>query len=281
MAFSAANGRGLGRRLGARPWPFVKPSRSWRSATGSSPGAQRPLEPPFVDTRARSSELPAAGGSAALGKWRHRALRATSPINAVNRLADVRQTLTDALDSAASVIATAEADDLRVHRVRRDLKCAAALIPLFAPSVGRATKAARRMVRSVHQSLGSARDVAAMQMTLRRLDVSDASKAALAALIETRRRTTSRSPDDRLQQAESLRSLALEAKAWRVEGPENALALKTIESAYRTARRLGRKAFKRGHPEELHRLRRRVIALGHRLEVWSPADEARNRQFSR
>jgi len=208
-------------------------------------------------------------------------LRATSPINAVNRLADVRQTLTDALDSAASVIATAEADDLRVHRVRRDLKCAAALIPLFAPSVGRATKAARRMVRSVHQSLGSARDVAAMQMTLRRLDVSDASKAALAALIETRRRTTSRSPDDRLQQAESLRSLALEAKAWRVEGPENALALKTIESAYRTARRLGRKAFKRGHPEELHRLRRRVIALGHRLEVWSPADEARNRQFSR
>jgi CHAD domain-containing protein len=194
------------------------------------------------------------------------------------RLADLRRALVEVLTSAAGHIEHSQDGERHVLRARTRLKRAEALAAAFEPSLKkRDALRAHKTIRRARRGLGATREATVLIETLRSLGLSPAGVATLIPASDS----PSAEPHHSARDAHALRILAMRAAAWPV-GPRGARrAAETIAAAYRTARRLGPKAFKSRDVDDLHDLRRRTIALAVQLAHWSEPDEKRAQAFRR
>lgn len=171
----------------------------------------------------------------------------------------------------------ARLDDDAVHRVRKDLKRARAILRLLRPALGRRRfRAVNLALRDAGRALAGRRDTRVLVETLQRLteegNLTAAGLEPLAARLRADWKAASGSGDRTPARtaAARIRTAAAELRAARVRGDWPVLA-HGLYAVYRRGRRARRIAAREATAECLHEWRKQVKNHWHALELLEPA----------
>jgi CHAD domain-containing protein len=163
----------------------------------------------------------------------------------------------------------------RIHQARRALKRARALVRLFAINADLAAYDVISALDAARRKIGSARDLDVMPDVLKSLEgeVDAATSQQLAGAIAFEREVAhiAHGDIDVTALATQLRAQARSVEAWSLGETTSGSLLKALRAGYRSARRLGRKAFAEGAAGDLHELRTLVVDLDHQFASFQPA----------
>ena len=163
----------------------------------------------------------------------------------------------------------------RIHEARRALKKARALVRLFVMADDLAAYDVISALDKARRSIGQARNLDVMPAVLKSLagEVDAGTSEQLITAIAFEREVTriAHSDVDVNALATQLRTLARAIEAWDLSPITTATLLKIVRTTYRSARRLGRKAFADGASGELHDLRTVVVELGYQFASFQAA----------
>jgi CHAD domain-containing protein len=182
-----------------------------------------------------------------------------------------RSALVNAMLEAADVFPHPGEDRAeRVHDARKALKKARALARLFTSAENLAAYDVISALDEARRKMGAARNLDVMPDVLKsltgELDAATCEQLAGAIAFEREVARVAHRETDALALAAQLRALARSIEAWDLALLGSAHLLKSIRASYRSARRLGRKAFEEASPGELHDMRTFVVDLGHQIE---------------
>jgi CHAD domain-containing protein len=163
----------------------------------------------------------------------------------------------------------------RVHDARKLLKKARALARLFTSAENLAAYEVISALDDARRKMGAARNLDVMPEVLGslagELDAATSEQLAEAIVFEREVARVEHRETDALGLASQLRALARSIEAWDLALLGSAHLLKAMRASYRSARRLGRKAFEEASPGELHDMRAFVVDLGHQIESLASA----------
>jgi len=162
----------------------------------------------------------------------------------------------------------------RIHQARRALKRARSLVRLFASGGDLAVYDMISALDTARRKVGQARDLDVMPDVLKSLEgeVDAATSQQLSSAIAFEREVAhiAHSDIDVASLASQLRAEARLVEKWDIGRTTSTSLLKALRSGYRSARRVGRRAFGDGGGD-LHELRIFAIDLDHQFAIFRPA----------
>jgi CHAD domain-containing protein len=186
-----------------------------------------------------------------------------------------RQILSEARDALDD---RARSDAVAVHEYRKDMKRWRALLRLLAPVLGAEADALRREAGDLARELAPARDVQAALDALADLAkadsvLPDAAMARLAARVEAMKmdaEETALSETMRAKLRAAVVTANLAAEHWPLDGVGFAELAAALAAGYRRARDAMPSDWNAASAEELHELRKRVVAHRYQMELVEP-----------
>jgi CHAD domain-containing protein len=183
-------------------------------------------------------------------------------------LADARRALEDRLQSDAEA----------VHAYRKTMKRWRALLRLLAPFVGEDGRHLRRQARDFAQEFAGARDLQGALDALADLVAADelpptAPVAAIQRRLEEARRAAESSTlneERRRRLTTALNAATLALECWPLERIAFSALAHELARTYRQARRAIPKDWARARADELHELRKKVVAHRYQMELVEP-----------